>query len=343
MRLTVRVQPFDDTCAPGVACLQGWDSSTGSTSARGSATSAHEPRRPTPSGSSASCASTAAGIPRELGEREIERFLTDLAVTHQVSASTQNQALAGILFFYREVVGLPLGYADDVVRAKRPARVPEVMTTAEVAVLIAQLEGVPRLAAMLLYGSGLRIEECLSLRVKVLDFAGRVIVVRSGKGNKDRRTMLATGCLAPLRAHLVRVQTLHERDLAAGHGAVTLPEALVRKYPGAASDWRWQWVFPATRCYVEEGTGLVRRHHLDVSVVQRAVKRAVHEVGLTKRVSCHTFRHSFATHLLERGQDLRTIQELLGHRDVRTTAIYTHVARSGVIGVRSPVDDLDVH
>jgi integron integrase len=281
--------------------------------------------------------------PRELAEREIERFLTDLAVTHRVSASTQNQALAALLFLYREVLGLPLGYADEVVRAKRPARVPEVMTLTEVTAVIARLEGVPRLAAMLLYGSGLRVEECLSLRVKDLDFAGRVIVARSGKGNEDRRTMLPTGCLALLRAHLVRVQALHERDLAAGRGTVALPDALARKYPGAASDWGWQWVFPATRCYVEEGTGLIRRHHLDVSVIQRAVKRAVREAGLTKRVSCHTFRHSFATHLLERGQDLRTIQELLGHRDVRTTAIYTHVARSGVIGVRSPADDLDVH
>ena len=279
--------------------------------------------------------------PREMGQREIERFLTHLAVNRKVSASTQNQALAALLFLYRDVLDLPEGLAPDAVRAKRGTRLPEVMTRPEVSSVIAHLEGATALIAMMLYGSGLRLSEGLSLRVKDVDLAQRVVLVRAGKGDKDRRTVLSDACVEPLRAHLARVRRLHGRDLAAGHGAVALPEALEVKYPSASREWRWQWVFPARRTYVERDTGVVRRHHLDPSVLQRAIKIAARDAGLTRRISCHTLRHSFATHLLQRGQDIRTIQELMGHRDVRTTMIYTHVAGRGALGVRSPADDLD--
>jgi integron integrase len=278
--------------------------------------------------------------PRGLGMREVERFLTDLAVVRQVSASTQNQALAALIFLYRDVLDMPGTIGPDAVRAKRGARLPEVMTGAEVAAVLSRLEGTPALVAGLLYGSGLRLEECLTLRVKDVQLRERCIVVHSGKGDKDRRTMLATRCLEPLRRQLEEARVLHAHDLAAGQGLVALPEALAAKYPSAAGEWGWQWVFPARRRHVERGTGIVRRHHLDASVVQRAVRRAARESGLTKRVSCHTFRHSFATHLLERGHDLRTIQELMGHSDVRTTMLYTHVASLGAVGIRSPGDDL---
>jgi integron integrase len=278
--------------------------------------------------------------PGELGERDVAQFLTDLAVVRHVSASTQNQALAALQFLYRDVLGIPLGEIVEAVRAKRPVRLPEVMTVGEVAAVLSRLEGVSLLAATILYGSGVRLAECLNLRVKDVDIARRGIMVRSGKGNRDRETVLAVGCIALVQRHLERVHRLHERDLAAGRGAVAMPEALARKCPGSPREWRWQWIFPAARCCVERDTGVVRRHHLDASVLQRAVHQAVRDAGIVRRVSCHTFRHSFATHLLESGYDLRTIQELLGHRDVRTTMIYTHVAGRGALGVRSPADAL---
>jgi integron integrase len=278
--------------------------------------------------------------PRELGDREVGDFLTTLAVDHKVSASTQNQALAALLFLYREVLGIPIAVGENAVRAKRGRRLPEVMTRGEVSAVLAGMTGVTQLAARLLYGSGLRIEECLSLRVKDIGFAERTVLVRAGKGNKDRRTVLPDGVANDLQPHLALVRRLHERDLAAGQGAVALPDALLRKFPSAPTEWGWQWVFPARRRYVERGTGIVRRHHMDASVLQHAVRDAVRAAGIAKRVSCHTFRHSFATHLLERGYDIRTVQELLGHTDVRTTMIYTHVLGRGALGVRSPGDDL---
>jgi integron integrase len=278
--------------------------------------------------------------PRDLGEKEVAEFLTTLAVDRKVSSSTQNQALAALLFLYREVLGIPIAVGEHAVRAKRGRHLPEVMTRSEVAAVLNALDGIPRLAARLLYGSGLRIEECLSLRVKDIGFSERVVLVRGGKGNKDRRTVLPDNVANDLEPHLTLVRRLHERDLAAGHGAVALPDALLTKFPSAPKEWGWQWVFPARRRYVEVGTGIVRRHHLDASALQRAVHDAVRASGITKRVSCHTFRHSFATHLLERGYDIRTVQELLGHTDVRTTMIYTHVLGRGALGVRSPGDDL---
>jgi integron integrase len=278
--------------------------------------------------------------PREMGQREVERFLTHLAVVRGVAASTQNQALAALQFLYVEVLEEPGSIAPDAMRAQRPHRVPEVLSRAEVRVVLEQLRGTPLLVAQLLYGSGLRVSEALHLRVKDVDLVQRVLVIRGGKGNKDRRTMLPAGSVPALRAHLLAVQARHARDLAAGHGAVTLPEALAAKLPSASREWRWQWVFPAARQHVETATGLVRRHHQHESVVERAVTHAVRAAGLTRRVTCHTFRHSFATHLLERAHDLRTIQELLGHSDVRTTMLYTHVAGTGAVGVRGPADDL---
>jgi integron integrase len=278
--------------------------------------------------------------PRELGDNDIGRFLTELATSRHVSASTQNQALASLLFLYRDVLGISVEGTGRAVRAKRGRRLPTVLTPHEVGSVLAMLTGTPRLVGVLLYGAGLRINECMSLRVKDLGFEERELVIRGGKGDKDRRTVLPTVAIAPLRQHLVRVRELHGRDLAADHGAVWLPDALARKYPAASRDWIWQWVFPAARPYVEPGTGVVRRHHMDVSVAQRAVTDAARRSGVAKRVTCHTFRHSFATHLLESGYDIRTVQELLGHTDVRTTMIYTHVLGRGGLGVRSPAEAL---
>lgn len=280
--------------------------------------------------------------PRELDGGHIEAFLTSLAVDARVSSSTQNQALAALLFLYRDVLGIPMDLADGAVRAKRPRRLPEVMSRDEVARVLAAMHGTPQLCGLLLYGAGLRLNECLALRVKDVDFSQRSLLVRSGKGDKDRRTMLPDGAARQLAPHLELVRQLHTRDLAARRGAVLLPGALDRKYPAAAREWGWQWVFPARRTHVEPGSGIVRRHHMHETVLQRAVKLAARTAGVTKRVGCHTFRHSFATHLLERGYDIRTVQELLGHRDVRTTMIYTHVLNRGALGVRSPADELDV-
>jgi integron integrase len=243
-----------------------------------------------------------------------------------------------VLFLYKEVLRRPLDWLDGLVRAKRPARVPTVLTSAEVQRLLAELEGSKWLMASLLYGAGLRLRECLTLRVKDVDFAYRQIIVRDGKGGRDRVTMLPAAVVEPLKAHLVRVKAIHERDVASGYGEVELPDALARKYPRAAHDWAWKFVFPAHRYSTDPRTGVIRRHHVYEDVLIRAVKRAAQAAAINKHVSCHTLRHSFATHLLERGYDIRTVQELLGHKDVSTTMIYTHVLNKGGRGVTSPLD-----
>ncbi len=275
---------------------------------------------------------------RDLGAPEIRSFLTDLATVEKVSASTQNQALAALLFFYTHVLSTPPEKLDDFVRAKRPQHLPVVLTQTEVAAVLQRMRGVTRIMALLLYGSGIRLMECCCLRVKDIDFERREIVVRSGKGQKDRRTMFPERLLEPVRRHLADVRALHADDLAQGAGTVELPDAIARKLPGAAREWPWQWVFPATRHYYHAPTRAWRRHHLHETVLQRAVHDAALAAGLNKRVGCHTFRHSFATHLLEGGYDIRTIQELLGHTDVSTTMIYTHVLNRGGLGVHSPLD-----
>ena len=276
--------------------------------------------------------------PAEMGEAEINAFLTELAVRENVSASTQNQALSALLFLYRNVIGRGVGTLGDVVRARRPERLPIVLTREEVKTVLANLRGDKWLMASLMYGAGLRLMECLQLRVQDLDLSRGEILVRDGKGAKDRITMLPDSLKAMLRKHLQRVKEVHERDVAVGWGRVRLPDALDRKYPSAPRDWRWQWVFPQEKRWKNRETGEEGRHHVDESIVQRAVKEAVLEAGITKRASCHTFRHSFATHLIEDGYDIRTVQELLGHRDVRTTMVYTHVLNRGPGGVRSPLD-----
>lgn len=276
--------------------------------------------------------------PRELGAREVTAFLSALATGKEVSASTQNQALAALLFLYSEVLQRPLAALGPVVHAKRPSRLPVVMTREEVDAVLGRMEGVWQLMASLLYGSGLRLLECSSLRVKDLDFGNGQIVVRRGKGQKDRVTLLPRSLLARLEGHLVKVRARHQLDLSEGTGSVALPGALRSKYPQASREWPWQWVFPATRRYLDPSSGEQRRHHLHETALQRAVRLAVLSAGISKPVSCHTFRHSFATHLLEAGYDIRTIQKLLGHHDVRTTMIYTHVVDRGPFGVKSPLD-----
>jgi integron integrase len=273
-----------------------------------------------------------------MGAAEITQFLSSLAVERNVAASTQNQALSALLFLYRQVLEQELPWLDGVVRAKRAERLPVVLTREEVCAILRGLQGPPRLMAVLLYGAGLRLLECARLRVKDVDFATNQIVVRAGKGDRDRMTMLPGALKVDLARHLEFVRTQHETDLRRGAGWVELPWALARKYPNAGREWAWQWVFPATRIYVDRVTSQRRRHHLHESVLQRAVKEAIRRAGIAKRASCHTFRHSFATHLLEDGHDIRTVQELLGHRDVSTTMIYTHVLNRGPAGVRSPVD-----
>lgn len=275
--------------------------------------------------------------PRELGRKEVEAFLSHLATVGHVSASTQNQALSALLFLYREVLGQPLDWLDDVVRAKRPGRLPVVLTQDEVRRVLECLTGTGRLMATVLYGTGIRLAECASLRVKDIDFNGNQVVVRDGKGGKDRVTMLPQSLKSKLAAHLERVLEVHRLDLMRGADGVALPGAFALKSPNAGREWSWFWVFPAARQYVD-AAGRRWRHHIDESVLQRAVKRAVAESGISKRAGCHTFRHSFATHLLEAGYDIRTVQELLGHRDVSTTMIYTHVLNRGGKGVRSPAD-----
>ena len=278
--------------------------------------------------------------PADLGAEHVTAFLSDLATRGHVAASTQNQALAALLFLYREVLTRDLPWLDDLVRAKRPAHIPVVLTRDEVRFVLSHMRGTPRLMATLLYGSGLRLLECCRLRVKDVDFGRHQIVVRSGKGDKDRVTMLPATLRSALATQLERARNQHQRDLAQGAGWVELPGALARKLPAAGRDWAWQWVFPATRHYVERESGQQRRHHLHETVVQQAVRQAVLASGIAKRASCDTLRHSFATHLLEDGTDIRTLQQLLGHRDVATTMIYTHVLNRGPAGVRSPADRL---
>lgn len=278
--------------------------------------------------------------PQEMGVDEIRQFLSHLATGDNVAASTQNVALAALLFLYREVLGrADIDFIDGIERAKRPARVPTVLTREEVSRVLLNLSGTHHLMASLLYGSGLRLMECVRLRVKDVDFGYRQIIVRDGKGEKHRRTILPASLREPLERQLRLAQALHEIDLREGHGRVYRPRALERKYPTAATDWGWQWVFPANKLSVDLRSGQVRRHHASEDALQRAVKGAISQGGVTKRASCHTLRHSFATHLLEAGYDIRTIQELLGHADVQTTMIYTHVLDRGGKGVRSPLDE----
>ncbi len=276
--------------------------------------------------------------PAEMGAVEVTQFLSSLAQQDHVAASTQNQALSALLFLYRQVLQVEMPWLDNVVRAKRSERLPVVLTREEVRAVIRELQGPPRLMAILLYGAGLRLLECARLRVKDVDFATNQIIVRAGKGDRDRVTMLPAVVKPDLVRHVEVVRRQHEADLRHGAGWVELPWALARKYPNAGREWAWQWVFPATRIYVDRETGQRRRHHLHESVLQRAVKEAVRRAGIAKRATCHTFRHSFATHLLEDNHDIRTVQELLGHRDVSTTMIYTHVLNRGPGGVRSPAD-----
>ena len=278
--------------------------------------------------------------PRELGAAELSAFLSALASEHHVSASTQNQALSAVLFLYRDVLATPIGQVDGVVRASTPQRLPVVLSRREVAVVMEQLEGVQWIVANLLYGAGLRLLEALALRVKDIDLERRELTIRQGKGRKDRRTMLPEATRERLVAHLATVRRQHDTDLAQGFGHVVLPDGLSRKYPNAPREWPWQFVFPATRICRDPRWGGPTRFHLHESVIQRAVVSAVRRSGITKRASCHTFRHSFATHLLEAGYDIRTVQELLGHADVSTTMIYTHVLNRGGLGVRSPADTL---
>jgi integron integrase len=275
-----------------------------------------------------------------MGVPEVTRFLSSLATQQRVSASTQNQAFSALLFLYREVLGRELTGLDEVVRAKQPVRVPLVLAREEVAAILRHLVGAPWLMASLMYGAGLRLLECARLRVKDVDFARGEITVRDGKGRKDRVTLLPTKLAEALSAHLERGRRQHGSDVSAGAGFVALPHALARKCGGAAREWMWQWVFPATRFHVDGLTGQRRRHHLHETVLQRAFKQAVRSAGIAKPASCHTLRHSFATHLLENGYDIRTIQELLGHSSVATTMIYTHALNrgGGARGVRSPLD-----
>lgn len=278
--------------------------------------------------------------PNEMGEPEIGRFLSSLATDFHVSASTQNQALNALLFLYREILKKDIGYVNGIVRAKRPHRLPVVLTRQEVRSILRCLDGLNWIMAMLLYGAGLRLMECLRLRVKDIDFTGNQLVVRAGKGDKDRHTMLPAAVKEPLAKHLEVIRRQHQRDLERGLGRVALPNALERKYPNAGKEWGWQWVFPATSHYTDKVTGERRRHHFHESVLQKAVKEAVQNAGIPKPASPHTFRHSFATDLLEDGYDIRTVQELLGHRDVSTTMIYTHVLNRAGKGVFSPADRL---
>ena len=276
----------------------------------------------------------------DLRNADINRFLTHLAVEGKVSASTQNQALAALLFLYRIVLGENPQELSNVIRAQKPIHLPVVMSQSEVRLVLGQLNGDKKLVALLMYGTGMRVSECLSLRVQDIDFSSNVILIRNGKGAKDRVTMLPGSLKAPLKNHLKRVKLLHDKDSADGWGRVPLPGALDKKFINGSAEWQWQWVFPQSRRWINTETGEQGRFHMDESIVQRAVHEAVLEAGITKRISCHTFRHSFATHLLQSGYDIRTIQELLGHSDVKTTMIYTHVLNKGPAGVRSPLDGL---
>lgn len=279
--------------------------------------------------------------PREMGAAEVECFLTQLATVGKVAASTQNQALAALLFLYREVLGVELPWMEHIRRAKRPEHLPTVLSRAEVAALLAQMSGQTGMLAKLLYGTGMRLMEAHRLRVQDLRFARNEICVRRGKGAKDRITLLPPGLKAALQAQVRTVRMLHAEDVAAGFGRVWLPDALARKYPNADRELAWQYLFPAATRSVDPRSGRVMRHHLDEQLLQRAVRAAARAAGLAQPVGCHTLRHSFATHLLEDGYDIRTVQELLGHADVRTTQVYTHVLNRGPRGVRSPLEGID--
>lgn len=279
--------------------------------------------------------------PAEVAEAEVNQFLTHLAIKEKVSASTQNQALSALLFLYRYVLMHELGQLGQVIRARKSKRLPVVLTRDEVKAVLSRLRGEQRLIAILMYGTGMRLMECLRLRVKDIDFGSGEILIREGKGDKDRRTMLPEMVKAQLREQLERVKKVHARDLAAGYGHVQLPYALHRKYANASTDWRWQFVFPQLKRWVNPKTGEQGRHHVDESIIQKAIKNAVRAAGISKPATSHALRHSFATHLLEDGYDIRTIQELLGHKDVKTTMIYTHVLNCGGRGVRSPADALN--
>ena len=280
--------------------------------------------------------------PRDLGEAEMESFLSSLADGGRLSASTQSQALAALLFLYRHVLDRDVKRIEGVARAKRSRRLPVVMTRDETAALLGAMDGTPRLMATVMYGAGLRLLECCRLRVKDIGFSAHELSVRQGKGDRDRRSMLPHDLDAPLKQHLIRVRRQHELDVAAGAGWVQMPGALHRKMPQAGRTWPWQWVFPATRLHTCHDTGLRRRHHLHETVLQKAVRQAARDAGLTKRVTTHALRHSFATHLLTAGYDIRTIQELLGHSSVKTTMIYTHVLNRGYGAIRSPLDALNL-
>ena len=279
--------------------------------------------------------------PAQMSELEVTAFLNHLAIERNVAPATQNQALSALLFLYKEVLHCELPWLDGLQRARRPPRVPTVLTRGEVERLLAALHGPRWLMASLLYGSGLRLGECLHLRVKDIDLDCPQVLVRDGKGGKDRVTLLPGALIEPLRRHLNSVRSLHARDLREGYGEAALPHALGRKYPGAGRDWCWQFVFPSRSRSPDPESGIVRRNHLDASVAQRAIKAAAQAAAIAKPVSCHTLRHSFATHLLAGGCDIRTVQELLGHSDVSTTMIYAHVLHSGGDGVRSPLDRVD--
>ncbi len=277
--------------------------------------------------------------PLDMGRPEVIAFLGHLAMREDVAASTQNQALSALLFLYKVVLGRPLEWVnDEVVRARMPERLPTVFSREEARAVLAHLHGTAWLAANLLYDSGLRLMECLRLRIKDVDFDQGHLIVRDGKGRKDRATILPTSLIESLRRQVEHVRALHESDLRDGYGRVDLPHALAEKCPDADRQLGWQYLFPSGRRAVDPRTGIVRRHHLAESALQKAVKRAIRAAGVVKHASCHTFRHSFATHLLEAGHDIRTIQELLGHNDVRTTMIFTHVLKAGPLGVRSPQD-----
>ncbi len=275
-------------------------------------------------------------------DQKVEDFLSHLAVHGDVAPATQNQALNALVFLYRHVLKEPLGDSLRAERAKKKVRIPVVMTRDEVSQVISVMNGVPQLIVKLLYGSGLRVAEVLRLRVQEIDFSMKQLTVRGGKGDKDRLTTFPASIIPFLQNHLEKVKLLHQRDLDQGYGEVYLPHALSRKYKNAAREWGWQYVFPSSRLSTDPLSGIVRRHHIDPSVVNKTIKRAVRLVGIDKRITAHTFRHSFATHLLQRGTDIRTIQELLGHNDVKTTEIYTHIIKQGGQGVVSPLDDMGI-
>ncbi|MBN2403458.1 MAG: integron integrase [Spirochaetes bacterium] len=278
--------------------------------------------------------------PEKMAEKEINEFVTYLALKENVSASTQNQALCAVIFLYKQILKKEIGNLDGLIWSKKPKKIPIVLSREEIKRLLSELSGIHRIMANLLYGSGLRLLECLRLRVKDIDFDYNQIIVRDGKGQKDRVTALPETIISPIKDHLEKVKILHSKDIAAGLGKVHLPFALEKKYPNASREWAWQYVFPSSVLSVDPRSGITRRHHLDESVLQRAVKVAMQKAGISKQASCHTLRHSFATHLLEDGYDVRTVQELLGHENLNTTMIYTHVMKKGGLGIKSPADKL---